>query len=208
MILAPIITALGYLTPSTAFGYCFSCKLCHWIRGLCTKNGLNQKFWAHLLSVMVCGLHLKVEIYQDMVGSHLTFCIIFKLKHVFSFLLLMIHMLNNSHSIEYHGNNVQNPIRTYPIIALHEHYAIFHVLELYSTNQIPLCPFRLCSIMCHFLVSNLHFITYSKCIFQPTKKNSHRTKWDWWWTFHATATMDFKFHFAPLDFALSCVIPL
>ena len=148
----------------------FSCKLCHWIRGPCTKNGLNQKFWAHLLSVMVFGLCLKVEIYQDMVGSHLTFCIILKLKYVFSFLLLMIHMLNNSHSIEYHGNNVQNPIRTYQIIALHEHYAIFHVLELYSTNQIPLCPFRLCSIMCHFLVSNLHFITYSKCIFQPTKK--------------------------------------
>ena len=148
----------------------FSCKLCHQIRGLYTKNGLNQKFWAHLLSVMVCGLHCKVEIYQDMVGSHLTFCIIFKLKHVFSFLLLMIHMLNNSHSIEYHGNNVQNPIRTYPIIARHEHYAIFHVLELYSTNQIPLCPFRLCSIMCHFLVNNLHFITYSKCIFQLQKK--------------------------------------
>ena len=100
---------------------------------------------------MVCGLHLKVEIYQDMVGSHLTFCIIFKLKHVFSFLLLMIHMLNNSHSIKYHGNNVQSPIRTYPIIALLEYCVIFHVLELYSTYQIPLCPFRLSSIMCHFL---------------------------------------------------------
>ena len=61
----------------------FSCKLCHQIRGLCTKNGLHHKFWAHLLSVMVCGLCLKVEIYQDMEGSHLTFCIIFKLKYVF-----------------------------------------------------------------------------------------------------------------------------
>ena len=68
----------------------FSCKLCHQIRGLCTKDGLNQKFWAHLLSVLVCGLCLKVEIYQDMEGSHLTFCIIFKLKYVFSFLLLMM----------------------------------------------------------------------------------------------------------------------
>ena len=128
----------------------FSCKLCHWIRGPCTKNGLNQKFWAHLLSVMVGGLCLKVEIYQDMVGSHLTFCIIFKLKHVFSFLLLMIHMLNNSHSIEYHGNNVQNPIRTYPIIALH-------------TMQFFMC---------------------------------------------LNCTPPIKFHFAPLDFALSCVISL
>ena len=70
----------------------------------CTKNGLKQKFWAHLLSVMVCGL--RVEIYQHMEGSHLTFCIIFKVKHVFSFLLLMMHMPNNSHSIKYHGNNV------------------------------------------------------------------------------------------------------
>ena len=129
----------------------FSCKLCHWIRGPCTKNGLNQKFWAHLLSVMVFGLCLKVEIYQDMVGSHLTFCIIFKLKHVFSFLLLMIHMLNNSHSIEYHGNNVQNPIRTYPII---------HDM---NTMQFFMC---------------------------------------------LNCTSPIKFHFAPLDFALSCVISL
>ena len=68
----------------------FSCNLCHQIKGLCTKDGLNQKFWAHLLSVMVCGLCLKVEIYQDMEGSHLTFCIIFKLNYVFSFLLLMM----------------------------------------------------------------------------------------------------------------------
>ena len=152
----------------------FSCKLCHQIRGLCTKDGLNQKFWAHLLSVMVCGLCLKVEIYQDMEGSHLTFCTIFKLKYVFSFLLLMMHMPNNSHSIKYHGNNVQSTIRTYPIIALHEYCVIFHVLELYSTNQIPLCTFRLCSIMCHFLVNNLHFITYSKCIFQPPEKEIHK----------------------------------
>ena len=102
----------------------FSCKLCHQIKGLYTKNGLNQKFWAHLLSVMVCGLHCKVEIYQDMVGSHLTFCIIFKLKHVFSFLLLM-HMPNNSDSIKYHGNNVLSPIRTCPIITRHEYCVIF-----------------------------------------------------------------------------------
>ena len=126
MILAPIITALGYLTPFTAFGYCF---LVNYVIELgdraCTKNGLNQKFWAHLLSVMVGGLCLKVEIYQDMVGSHLTFCIIFKLKHVFSFLLLMMHMPNNSDSIKYHGNNVLSPIRTYPIIARHEYCVIF-----------------------------------------------------------------------------------
>ena len=140
----------------------FSCKLCHQIKGLCTKDGLNQKFWAHLL------------IYQDMEGSHLTFSIILKLKYVFSFLLLMMHMPNNSHSIKYHGNNVQSTIRTYTIIALHEYCVIFHVLELYSTNQIPLRPFKLCSIMWRFLVNNLRFITYSKCIFQPPEKEIHK----------------------------------
>ena len=29
-----------------------------WIKRLCTKNDINQKFWAHLLSVMVCGLRV------------------------------------------------------------------------------------------------------------------------------------------------------
>ena len=40
--LAPInfiITVLEYLAPITVFGYCF---LCHGIRGLCTKNGINH----------------------------------------------------------------------------------------------------------------------------------------------------------------------
>ena len=31
----------------------FSCKWGHWIRGLCTKNDIKKKFWAHLISVMV-----------------------------------------------------------------------------------------------------------------------------------------------------------
>ena len=34
----------------------FSCKLCYGIRGLCTKNDIYQKFWAHLVNAMVCGL--------------------------------------------------------------------------------------------------------------------------------------------------------
>ena len=79
----------------------------------------------------------------------------------FSAPLLTIFTLNNSHFITYHEDNVQSPIRTYPIIALHEHWAIFHVLELSSTNQIPFCQTRLRFISCHFLVNNLHFITYS-----------------------------------------------
>ena len=49
----------------------------------------------------------------------------------------------------------------------------FFVLELYSTNQIPFCRFGLRSIMCHFLVNSLHFITYSNCIVQPHWKKIH-----------------------------------
>ena len=32
-------------------------------------------------------------------------------------------------------------------------------------------------------IFQMHFPT-------PPKKSSHKTKWDWWWTFHATATVD------------------
>ena len=40
---------------------CIAClcsrKWCHaCITGLCTKNDISHKFWAHLISVMVCGL--------------------------------------------------------------------------------------------------------------------------------------------------------
>ena len=35
-----------------------------------------------------------------------------------------------------------------------------------STNQIPFCHIGLRSITCHFLVNNLHFITYSNRIIQ------------------------------------------
>ena len=34
----------------------FSWKLCYGIKGLCTKNGIYQKVWAHLVNAMVCGL--------------------------------------------------------------------------------------------------------------------------------------------------------
>ena len=48
----------------------------------------------------------------------------------------------------------------------------FHMLELYSTNQIPVTLIRLCSIMCDFLVNNQHLITFSNHIVQPTEKYS------------------------------------
>ena len=112
-------------------------------------------------------------------NSHIYFnCIIFKLKlfkKFFSAPFLKTRVPNNLHSITYYENNVQNPVRTYPIIALQEHYkALFHVLESYSTNQIPLCHIWLCSITCHFLGNNLHFISYSNCIIQH-----HRKKFAW-----------------------------
>ena len=50
---------------------------------------------------------------------------------------------------------------------------IFHMLELYSTSQIQFCHIGLPFIMCHFLVNNLHFITYSNCIVWPHWKNLH-----------------------------------
>ena len=80
------------------------------------------------------------------------------------------------------GNGKYLHIRAY---LLHEHWAIFHVLESYSTNQIPFRHIGLRSITCHFLVNNLHFITHSNCIVQPTEKNSHGTKCYWYWVFHA-----------------------
>ena len=38
------------------FGFLLFCKWCHWIRELCIRNDINKKFWAHLISVMICGL--------------------------------------------------------------------------------------------------------------------------------------------------------
>lgn len=101
-------------------------------------------------------------------------CVIFKFKCVFSAPLLKTYTPNNVHSITYHDNNVQSPFIIYLIIALNKHWAIFHVLELSSTNQIPFCQIRLRSISCHFPVNKLHLITYSYHIVQP-----HWKKFRW-----------------------------
>ena len=65
---------------------------------------------------------IKVEICRDMKGSHLTKRIIFKLKSDFFFRSFSYNapakQLTFHHKLE---NNVQSPIRTYPIIALNEH---------------------------------------------------------------------------------------
>ena len=40
-----------------------------WITGLCTKNDINQKSWANLITVMVCGFHGSlVDEGQDLSG--------------------------------------------------------------------------------------------------------------------------------------------
>ena len=100
-------------------------------------------------------------------GSHLTFFIIWKLKRVFSAPLLTTHTPNNWYSITYHETNVQSPIRTYPIIALNEHQAILHLLELYSINQIhfatlafaPQCPTLLKKIHMELNANDSEFST-------------------------------------------------
>ena len=115
---------------------------------------------------------IKVEIYWHKKKVRII-CTILKLERVFSAPLLIAHTPNSLHSITYHENNVQSPIRIYLIIALHEHWAIFHVLELYSSNQIPFCQIRLRSNACHFLVNKLHLITYSYRIVQPHWKKLH-----------------------------------
>ena len=77
--------------------------------------------------------------------------VIFKLKCVFSALLLKTYTPNNVHSITYHDNNVQSPFKIYLIIALNKHWAISHVLELSSTDQIPLC---------HANKTSLHLVSF------------------------------------------------
>ena len=94
-----------------------------------------------------------------------------KVKTCFSSPLLTTNMPINLHSITYHENNVRSPIRTYPIIALHGQCLIFHMLELYSTNQIPFRQIRLRSITCHFLINKLRLITYSNRVTQTHQKN-------------------------------------
>ena len=136
---------------------------------------INQKSWAHLKSFMIVPFKWvrsrffgiwKVRIYF--------YCIIFSDKTCFSAPFLTMHTPNNLNSITYCENIIQSPITTYPIIALHEHEAIVHLLEMYSTNQISFCHIRPRHITCHFLVDNLHFITYSNRIIRH-----HWEKFTW-----------------------------
>ena len=96
----------------------------------------------------------------------LHFCIIFKLiKSVFfaAKQLIFQHVPWKQHP----KSNEKTPN-----LVLHEHYAIFYVFELYSTNQIRFCQIKLCSIICHFLVNKLYLITYSNFIVEPLWKKS------------------------------------
>ena len=119
---------------------------------------------------------IEVESYRDMKGSHSTFLYYFQFKTCF-----FRSFTHNSPAKQLTFHHVpqkqrSSSIRTYPIIAQDEHKAIFHVCELYSTNQITFCQIRLRSIKCHFLSNNLHVITYSNRIANPTKNDSYGTK--------------------------------
>ena len=60
------------------------------------------------------------------------------------------NVLYSLHSIMCHENNFQSPIRTYPIIRLHEHWVIFHVLEWNCTVFAPyrVRPFEFAPTLC------------------------------------------------------------
>ena len=90
-------------------------KWCHWIRGLYTKNDIIQKFWVHLISIMVCGLRKSLLDWGwDLSGcERLTFNLFVEFL---SGNMFFPHLPNNLYSITYHENNIQSPIRTYPII--------------------------------------------------------------------------------------------
>ena len=85
--------------PITAFRYCFSLKWCYGIRGPCTKNNFNQKFWTRLMRVMVCELRMSLVLWRrelsgyERVASNLLYHL--KFKCVFSAIFLTAHTLNN-----------------------------------------------------------------------------------------------------------------
>ena len=143
-------------------------QISHGIRGLHTKNHKKLQFLGSIISLMVCGLCESLEIYLIIC----IICVIFKLKRVIPLLYSQLtrplnNLLHQVHTIK------TKYIRTYLITTLYEHKAIFHVLELYSINQIPLCQIGLRSITCHFLLNNLHLIMYSNSILQPHWKKNH-----------------------------------
>ena len=115
---------------------------------------------------------IKVEIYLDMKGSHLTFLYLLSQKGVFSAPLLTTQT-NQTIYIPSLTMKATAKVQSEHTKSLHymNIRQLFHMLQLYSTSQIPFCQIRLRSIACHFLVNNLHLITYSNCIVQTHLKN-------------------------------------
>ena len=76
-----------------------------WIRGLCTKNDINQKSWAHLIEPR--------WLRSRFIGTwkfRISFLCHFKVKRVFTAPSRTTNTSNNSRSITYHKNNVQIPL--------------------------------------------------------------------------------------------------
>ena len=76
-----------------------------WIRGLCTKNDINQKSWAHLIEPR--------WLRSRFIGTwkfRISFLYHFKVKRVFTAPLRTTNTPNNSRSITYYKNNVQSPL--------------------------------------------------------------------------------------------------
>ena len=110
---------------------------------------------------------IKVEIYWHKKGSH-------HLYHFKARTCFFRSFTHSSHAKQLTFHHVPRKQRPKSNKNISNHCtAIFHVLELYSSNQIPFCQIRLRSNACHFLVNKLHLITYSYRIVQPHWKKLH-----------------------------------
>ena len=110
---------------------------------------------------------IKVEIYWHKKGLHHLYH--FKVRTCF-----FRSFTHSSHAKQLTFHHVPRKQRPKSNRNISNHCtAIFHVLELYSSNQISFCQIRLRSNACHFLVNNLHLITYSYRIVQPHWKKLH-----------------------------------
>ena len=110
---------------------------------------------------------IKVEIYWHKKASHHLYH--FKVRTCF-----FRSFTHSSHAKQLTFHHVPRKQRPKSNKNISNHCtAIFHVLKLYSSNQIPFCQIRLRSNACHFLVNNLHLITYSYRIVQPHWKKLH-----------------------------------
>ena len=130
--------------------------------GLCTKNDITQKFWAQLISVMVCSLHKSpVNEGQDLSGcERFTFNFLYHFKVRTYFFCSFTQRTYQTTYIQLHSMKRTSKVQS-------EHTQSLHYMNIRKfftcLNCIPPIKFYFAtvdSITCYFLVNNLHFITY------------------------------------------------